>query len=456
MMNSLLLILSLLISSPLLLSLVKAGPCDDVATSNPLCDDEHQLDHPVLCHWLQVAQNVDVFAQHAREWTDSHGLLADVYETIKDVTFEADDLLVSTTMQRRALRENRDANVLQQPPSPTRPPSSPTRPSPPTSPPRPPSPSSPTRPPSAPTPKSKQLPVVFAHGIGDSCFNDGFLRLLQRTRDILGNDVYVTCIPTADNQKEDTKNGFFLNWNASVDVFHSKVARDNHLKNGFHAIGLSQGANLIRGYIAKYNDPPVHSFLAINGVNAGIGAVPYCRPEHSLINHRENNPMTLPIHKELSFHSLCDLFQEQASRAAYNCFAQEHSFPANYWRDPRLIAAERYQIYSQLAWFNQEGYEIRDEFKKNWNKTTKFVWILAEDDSLVWPKEGEQWGAPDPRDPFNRVLQRNETRWYRDDLFGLKTAEEAGKNFYESFPGDHLKFSREDYERWVNKYIRDD
>jgi palmitoyl-protein thioesterase len=288
--------------------------------------------------------------------------------------------------------------------------------------------------------------VVFAHGIGDSCYNDGFLRLLQRTRDILGNDVYVTCIPTADNQQDDTKNGFFLNWNASVDVFHSKVNHDDRLKDGFHAIGLSQGANLIRGYIAKYNDPTVHTFIALNGVNAGIGAVPYCRQE----------PHGVTMEHQGISHSLCDLLQEQASWSAYNCFAQHHSFPANYWRDPRIVAAERYQIYSQLAWFNQEGYDLRDDFKRNWNKTQKFVWVLAEDDDLVWPREGEWWGAPDPRDPFNKVLEHNETRWYRDDLFGLRSAEEAGKNYYESFPGDHLKFSRADYERWIKKYIRDD
>ena len=47
-----------------------------------------------------------------------------------------------------------------------------------------------------------------------------------------------------------------------------------------------------------------------------------------------------------------------------------------------------------------------------------------------------------------------DTEWYKKDLFGLKTAEEAGKNFYESFPGDHLQFSDDDFKQWVNSYLK--
>ena len=79
---------------------------------------------------------------------------------------------------------------------------------------------------------------------------------------------------------------------------------------------------------------------------------------------------------------------------------------------------------------------------------------FIKDDEMVWPKEGEHWGAPDPNDPFNKVLPMKETEWFQKDLFGLKTAEEAGKNAFESFPGDHLRFSDEDFKRWVITYLK--
>lgn len=81
---------------------------------------------------------------------------------------------------------------------------------------------------------------------------------------------------------------------------------------------------------------------------------------------------------------------------------------------------------------------------------------MALQDEMVWPKEGEQWGAPNPLHPFdgeNNILDREETEWFVKDLFGLKTAEEAGKNHYESFDGPHLGFSTDDINGWVNKYF---
>jgi palmitoyl-protein thioesterase len=94
--------------------------------------------------------------------------------------------------------------------------------------------------------------------------------LTKHTAKLLG-DVYGTCVPTGDTQHEDTINGYFLDMNSSVERFSEKVKADSKLADGFYAIGLSQGNNVIRGYIAKHNDPPVKRFISINGVNAGVG-----------------------------------------------------------------------------------------------------------------------------------------------------------------------------------------
>jgi palmitoyl-protein thioesterase len=150
---------------------------------------------------------------------------------------------------------------------------------------------------------------------------------------------------------------------------------------------------------------------------------------------------------------MCDLLMEQASRRAYTEWAQEHSFQANYWRDPRPVEKEAYQTFSQLAQWNNEGLVFNQTIKDNWSKTSKFVWVLALQDSMIWPKEGEHWGAPDPNDPFNHILRMNQTEWYQKDLFGLKTAQEAGKNAFETFDGDHLQFTMEDFHKWVETYL---
>lgn len=289
------------------------------------------------------------------------------------------------------------------------------------------------------TGQSSPLPVVLSHGMGDSCFNDGMQHITAHVSSLLGG-VYTTCIATGKDRHEDTTNGYFLNMNANVEIFAEAVRADPKLAKGFHAIGFSQGSNVIRGYIAKFNDPNVATFISVNGVNGGVGAVPYCRPKAA-------------IESETIGFSICDLLMEQASNRAYTDYAQQHLFQANYWRDPRPVEAEAYKTYAQLAQWNNEGHQVNQTLNENYAKTQKFVWIMAEQDTMVWPKEGEHWGAPDPNDPFHTILPMKETEWYRKDLFGLKRAEEAGKNVFLSFDADHLQFSKEDFDGWVNDYL---
>ena len=96
---------------------------------------------------------------------------------------------------------------------------------------------------------------------------------------------------------------------------------------------------------------------------------------------------------------------------------------------------------------------MNSTLNENYGKTNRFVWIMAEEDRVVWPPEGEHWGAPNPSDPFDIIDPMNQTEWYRKDLFGLKAADENGKNHFESFSGNHLEFSLEEFDGWVKKYL---
>lgn len=49
------------------------------------------------------------------------------------------------------------------------------------------------------------LPLVFLHGMGDSCFNNGMSSLTKDAGDYKG--VYSVCIPTGETRLEDTLNG---------------------------------------------------------------------------------------------------------------------------------------------------------------------------------------------------------------------------------------------------------
>ena len=131
---------------------------------------------------------------------------------------------------------------------------------------------------------------------------------------------------------------------ASVDVFAEGVKADPELAGGFNAFGLSQGNNLIRGYIQKYAGEPgypaVSTFMSINGINAGVGAFPNCAPDAKLIG------------------GICAGLTEILGDLAYNSFVQGILFQANYFRDPSKTDSDKYKKYSQLAQWENEGDDV--------------------------------------------------------------------------------------------------
>jgi palmitoyl-protein thioesterase len=154
---------------------------------------------------------------------------------------------------------------------------------------------------------SKNNPTVLSHGMGDSCYNSGMQSITNRVESLTHQ--YATCVPTGDNLHEDTLNGYFKSMLDNVDIFAERVRSDPKLTNGFNAIGFSQGNNIIRGYIAKYNDPPVKTFISVNGVNGGISAVPFCIPSFSTSLSQSSS-------------RICDALMEMASHRAYSDFSQ--------------------------------------------------------------------------------------------------------------------------------------
>lgn len=233
----------------------------------------------------------------------------------------------------------------------------------------------------------------------------------------------------------DTIDGFLLNMDKSVEAFKKRVDADPKLKNGFDAFGLSQGNNVIRGYITKYNNPPVRNFMSICGINAGVGAFPQCSPKFPVVG------------------GICKALTEVLGLLAYNPISQGILFQADYFRDPSKVNSSAYLKHSQLADWNGED-KVNPTYKANWAKTSKFIWVKGTMDTVVWPNEGEWWGAMSPSDPWKTLNKMKDTRWYKEDTFGLATADKAGKNFFESFKGEHIRFTMTELYGWLDKYFK--
>jgi hypothetical protein len=283
-------------------------------------------------------------------------------------------------------------------------------------------------------PIGSALPTVLGHGMGDSCFNPGFSSIVKAVAKRTGN--YATCIPTGDDVNSDTTNGFLMDMDRSVDIFASKIRNDTKLANGFNCIGFSQGNSLCRGYIQKYNEPPVNAFISVHGTVMGVAAMPGC------------------FKQEKSLGLVCKAVAEIVGDLAYTPLVQRHLFQADYFRHNVGPRATDYMAHSQLAgWNNENPKRVNETYKINFGKTNIFAMVKAAKDSMVYPNEGEHWGAMDDAPNGKTILSMRETKFYKDDLFGLRTADEAGKIFFEETPGNHLQFGLDDLNKWVDKYF---
>lgn len=134
----------------------------DVVIPRTCTLEEQWNDHPLLCHSLERMQNgeAETVAQEIQQTAEASGWLVDFRSS-------APPTMATKAERRRRLRQT---NNQQKPP----------------------------------------LPIVLAHGMGDSCFNPGIQHILKTIGEDWLGGVFTICIPTGKTQAEDTNNGFFL------------------------------------------------------------------------------------------------------------------------------------------------------------------------------------------------------------------------------------------------------
>lgn len=84
-------------------------------------------------------------------------------------------------------------------------------------------------------------PVVLWHGFG----SDHLSSLKQIIKDKLDGDVYIKSIQLGTNALEDIENSVFLHPNDQISEVCDEITRDENLKNGFNAVGFSQGSQFL-------------------------------------------------------------------------------------------------------------------------------------------------------------------------------------------------------------------
>jgi palmitoyl-protein thioesterase len=211
-----------------------------------------------------------------------------------------------------------------------------------------------------------------------------------------------------------------------VDEFAAVVRADPKLAGGFNVAGLSQGGPVVRGYIEKYNSPPVHNFVSICGVQGG----------------EFNCPLPFQL---IPF--LCDSFLSSPYGLVAGLVPLSFS---DYWVDSqnmtRYFAENKFLV--PLNNQQRDSSLLNATFKANFASLNKLVLIEALNDTVVYPSISEQFGG---YVDGSLNVTYNFTTWqpYLSDSFGLRTLVDGGKVQLGSFTGNHLRFTTQYWDTHV-------
>jgi palmitoyl-protein thioesterase len=283
-------------------------------------------------------------------------------------------------------------------------------------------------------------PVVLLHGMGDFAANPmGMVRIKERIA--AEANAYVHSVELCSHPEqlsgcasEDQSNGFLMTMDGQVDQFARVVRGDPKLAKGFNAVGLSQGNTVIRGYIHRYNDPPVKSFVSMHGVMMGVASIPQC-------------PLTVPV-----LNLLCRAIDGIVDLGVYWPFVQNSLAQANYFRNS--LNLDRYRKSGHfLPYINNEVQGKQNTtYTKNFEALEKLVLVMASGDTMVHPKESEHFGFFKDGS-LSELVAMKDAAWYKENWFGLRTLDAAGKIDTYSTPGNHLQFGLKFLLQMVRQYF---
>jgi palmitoyl-protein thioesterase len=124
----------------------------------------------------------------------------------------------------------------------------------------------------------------------------------------------------------------------------------------------------------------------------------------------------------------------------YSSFIQWTIGPSNYYRDHNNII-EYTEKAAFLPYLNNE----KDHAKSNTNKkrfeSLNFLTLVKFlKDPIIFPRESSWFGDTTKE---GKVIPMEETRLYKENLFGLKTLDEEGRILRKEIDGLHLQFVNE-------------
>ncbi|CCJ28374.1 unnamed protein product [Pneumocystis jirovecii] len=249
---------------------------------------------------------------------------------------------------------------------------------------------------------------------------------MQEIIDILSEllNTYVHSVYLDEYSLNDKNGGFFGNVNDQVDFVSQQLSSIEELKDGFNAIGFSQGG---LAYIERYNLPPVVNFITFGTPHSGISDF-YCPPGVYI----------------------CKAASYLVKHGLWSHWVKTNIVPVQYYKDPENMD-DYLEHNSFLADINNEKEAKNATYAKNLASLNNFVMVEFKDDFLIIPKES--CGFNDYNSLTNEVIYLRDRPIYQEDWIGLKLLDEKNALVHITIPGRHMELDYKVLIYIVKKYF---
>ena len=264
------------------------------------------------------------------------------------------------------------------------------------------------------------LPVVILHGFQQTCSNYNLQTFVNYINS--RTNQYTRCIETGGGSKD-----ISLSFYEQAKKACETISQDSNYNGNFAIVSISQGGVLARYIIEKCEmSGHVKVFVSIGGPLSGTHQIPHC--QRGVTCHILN--------------SLADWFM-------YKGYIQDSIGPSGYFRVSNHI--DRYKdSKSLLLDINNQGKNKDINAKNRFSSLDLLILIAFKRDTMISPKESAHFGEYDDN---HKLVDMKDTEFYKNDLFGLKTLDEANK--IKKFWVDdlHCRYNFVDIDMYIIPYI---
>lgn len=278
------------------------------------------------------------------------------------------------------------------------------------------------------------LPVVFWHGMGDSCCAPHSLGGLAADVEAALN-VPVVSIDSGGGRGAalDVASGFIGSVDAQVAAACAALAADARLAGGFNAVGFSQGGLFLRALVQRCPRLPVRTLVTLGSPHRGVAAPPTCPPP-----------------TPSGARSLCAAVEAALAAAAYAPGVKDVVVQASYFKDPARLDMYR-AAHTLIADINNEGPVKNATYASSLTSLRRLVAFRFQDDVTVVPRDSA-WFADVGED--GGVVEVKQTELWRGDWVGLRALAADGRLTLATAPGGHMQIGRAWFrEEVVDKYL---